>query len=88
MLQRRYTLGRTEKSMLERGMIVPASFLLLQCNVMKPQDKVRRNRIASLRLIPSRGIYEEEDKYENCCLVRCFDLPTRLQQYYMIIYTI
>ena len=71
--------------MLERGMIVPASFLLLQCNVMKPQDKVRRNRMASMKLNPSRGIYEEEDKYENCCLVRYFDLPTQVQQYYMII---
>ena len=48
--------------MLERGMTVPASFLLLQCNVMNPQDKVRRNHMASMKLNPSRGIYEEEDK--------------------------
>ena len=50
--------------MLERDMIVPVSFLLLQCNVMKPQDKIRRNRMGSMKLTPSRGIYEEEDKYE------------------------
>ena len=67
--------------MLERGMIVPASsFLLLQCNVMKPQYKVRRKHTASMKLNPSRGKYEEEDKYENYRLVGCFDLVTQLQQ--------
>ena len=34
-----------------------------------------------------RGKYEEEDKYENYCLVGCFDQSTALQQYYMIIDT-
>ena len=32
----RCTFGRTEKTMFERGMIIPATFLLLQCNVTKP----------------------------------------------------
>ena len=32
----RCTLERTVKTMFERGMTVPATFLLLQCNVTKP----------------------------------------------------